>query len=280
MTKTRKGSLGLDFGGSLLRACLLSPNGRVLRRARLVAPRLEAVPAAALALLRRWNAGPLDGLVLGGTGIWTAAAKRRIKKALSAAARRVQVLSDVELAHRAAFDGGPGILIVAGTGSIAFARDDKGRTARAGGWGALLGDEGSAFWIGKEALKDPRLNSRLPSALALAHHPETVRRTADLARRIAALAPENRAANALLDRAAAHLAGLAIELKTELHWRGPVPAAWTGGLFRSRVFRAKFCRALKATGLRLTPVPIGIRPEEAAARIALGRAIDSRSPTR
>ncbi len=280
MTRIRNGGLGLDFGGTSLRACLIAPDGRVLHRARLTAPKLEDIPAATRALLNRWRAGPLDGLVLGGTGIWTAATRQKIKKTLRGAARRVHVLSDVELAHYAAFGGGPGILIVAGTGSVAYARDAKGKTERAGGWGALLGDEGSAFWIGREALKDPQLRGRLPSALVLAHGPGTVRRTARLARRIASMAPKNRAASVLLDRAAAHLAALAAELATKLPWRGPVSVAWTGGLFRSPLFHDKFCRALKATGLRLVPTPIGIRPEEAAAQMALGRAIDPRVPTR
>jgi len=46
----------------------------------------------------------------------------------------------------------PGVVIVAGTGSIAYGRDGAGRAARAGGWGYLLGDEGGGFWIGRAAL--------------------------------------------------------------------------------------------------------------------------------
>ena len=46
----------------------------------------------------------------------------------------------------------PGVVIVAGTGSIAYGRDAAGRAARAGGWGYLLGDEGGGFWIGRAAL--------------------------------------------------------------------------------------------------------------------------------
>jgi N-acetylglucosamine kinase-like BadF-type ATPase len=46
----------------------------------------------------------------------------------------------------------PGIVLIAGTGSICYGRDAAGRAARAGGWGYLLGDEGSGWWIGREAL--------------------------------------------------------------------------------------------------------------------------------
>ena len=49
--------------------------------------------------------------------------------------------------------GGVGIVVVSGTGSIAFGVDPGGRTARSGGWGYLLGDEGSAFWLGHAAVR-------------------------------------------------------------------------------------------------------------------------------
>jgi N-acetylglucosamine kinase-like BadF-type ATPase len=52
----------------------------------------------------------------------------------------------------AGVDDDPGVVIIAGTGSIAYGRDAAGRTARAGGWGYLLGDEGGGFWIGRAAL--------------------------------------------------------------------------------------------------------------------------------
>ena len=49
--------------------------------------------------------------------------------------------------------GEPGLVVIAGTGSIAFGRDSRGRTARAGGWGYLFGDEGGGFWIARQALR-------------------------------------------------------------------------------------------------------------------------------
>ena len=50
----------------------------------------------------------------------------------------------------------PGVLLLAGTGSIVLGRDRRGRWARAGGLGPLLGDEGSAFWLGREWLRAAR----------------------------------------------------------------------------------------------------------------------------
>jgi glucosamine kinase len=61
-------------------------------------------------------------------------------------------LNDVEAAHTGAFAGGPGVLVLAGTGSMAWACDEHGHCLRIGGWGDAFGDEGSGFWIGREAV--------------------------------------------------------------------------------------------------------------------------------
>jgi glucosamine kinase len=64
-----------------------------------------------------------------------------------------RVLNDVDAAHLGAFAGGPGILVLAGTGSMAWARDDAGQSLRTGGWGEVIGDEGSGYWIGRRILE-------------------------------------------------------------------------------------------------------------------------------
>src|SRR5262245_14829527 len=64
----------------------------------------------------------------------------------------IYVAGDHIIAHRAAFGVSPGVLVIAGTGSIAFGRNQAGETARAGGWGPNVSDEGSAFWVGREAV--------------------------------------------------------------------------------------------------------------------------------
>ena len=74
----------------------------------------------------------------------------------------IDVVGDMQIALEAAFDTGPGVIVIAGTGSIAYGRDAQGTTARAGGWGFAIGDEGSAHWIGRAAVSavlrasDPR----------------------------------------------------------------------------------------------------------------------------
>ncbi len=65
---------------------------------------------------------------------------------------RRRILNDVDAAHLGAFAGGPGTLILSGTGSMAWARNSQGKFARVGGWGEVIGDEGSSYSIGRSAL--------------------------------------------------------------------------------------------------------------------------------
>jgi N-acetylglucosamine kinase-like BadF-type ATPase len=65
---------------------------------------------------------------------------------------RVLVVNDALVALVAGVGQGPGIAVLSGTGSIAYGRNSQGVAARAGGWGHLIGDEGSGYWIGRHAL--------------------------------------------------------------------------------------------------------------------------------
>ncbi|HZW79287.1 MAG TPA: BadF/BadG/BcrA/BcrD ATPase family protein [Candidatus Deferrimicrobiaceae bacterium] len=64
----------------------------------------------------------------------------------------IEVVGDMQIALQAALGAEPGIVVIAGTGSIAYGRDPRGKTARAGGWGFAISDEGSAHWIGRMAV--------------------------------------------------------------------------------------------------------------------------------
>jgi glucosamine kinase len=64
----------------------------------------------------------------------------------------VEVVGDMQIALQAAFGAGSGVIVIAGTGSIAYGRNALGRTVRAGGWGFAISDEGSAHWIGRAAV--------------------------------------------------------------------------------------------------------------------------------
>jgi glucosamine kinase len=64
----------------------------------------------------------------------------------------IAVVGDMVIALEAAFGSGPGVVVIAGTGSIAYGRNSKGQVARAGGWGFAISDEGSGHWIGRAAV--------------------------------------------------------------------------------------------------------------------------------
>ena len=67
-------------------------------------------------------------------------------------AGEIEVVGDMAIALQAAFGAGPGVIMIAGTGSIAYGRNAQGTIARAGGWGFAVSDEGSAHWIGRAAV--------------------------------------------------------------------------------------------------------------------------------
>ena len=64
----------------------------------------------------------------------------------------IEVIGDMEIALESAFGGASGVIVIAGTGAIAFGRNNSKQNARAGGWGRLVSDEGSGHWIGGQAI--------------------------------------------------------------------------------------------------------------------------------
>jgi N-acetylglucosamine kinase-like BadF-type ATPase len=81
-----------------------------------------------------------------------AAVVRAIMKRIGYKAR-VLVVNDALVALEAGAPGQPGVVIISGTGSISYGRNARGEAARSGGWGYVLGDEGSGYWIGRAALR-------------------------------------------------------------------------------------------------------------------------------
>jgi glucosamine kinase len=81
-----------------------------------------------------------------------AAVKQMVRRVLPNA--EVRVVGDMVIALEAAFEGQPGVVTIAGTGSIAYGRNAAGETARAGGWGYRISDEGSGQWIGRTAISE------------------------------------------------------------------------------------------------------------------------------
>ena len=80
----------------------------------------------------------------------------------------IEVIGDMEIALESAFGGGAGVIVIAGTGAIAYGRNDRGEALRAGGWGRLISDEGSGHWIGAEAIRAAlRAHDRTENSLLL-----------------------------------------------------------------------------------------------------------------
>lgn len=253
--------LGVDLGATWLRACL-SNGTSALWTERAHATAWRDAPLALRAMLKSHGLRRVDELTLGGTRLGGKEGRAALTKLLRPLAARVTVLPDFEIAHRAAFGAGPGVLLVASTGSIAFARGTDGKSRRAGGLGPLLGDEGSGFWLGKTASRDAvlRRELRLPEPLALAHAHDPVRATAALAPRI--LRARSARARKLREDAADHLAALAAEAVNELVLPRPIPLALHGGLFKNA--------ALKQAVLRRLGRVVLVAPRVTAERAAAG----------
>ncbi|NNF13807.1 MAG: hypothetical protein HKN72_11315 [Gemmatimonadetes bacterium] len=157
--------VGVDGGGTRTRAVVIDAEGRELARAEdegavVTAHRpddaVEAVRRAVGAALEK-SGGRRQAEVLwaGLAGAGTAAPRAAVTRALRGLdlAERLIVGTDVEAAFYSAFAGGPGLLVIVGTGSIVWARNEDGAERRVGGWGRTLGDEGSGYWIGLEGLR-------------------------------------------------------------------------------------------------------------------------------
>jgi N-acetylglucosamine kinase-like BadF-type ATPase len=192
-------------------------------------------------------------------------------------ARTLVVTTDAAIALTGATETGSGIIVVAGTGSIAYGRNAERRAARAGGWGYRFGDEGSAYWIVREALRASlRAEERWGPATSLgraiceatvsANSNEALHRFYgdDWPReRVAALAPlvddaaaqGDAAAIEILNRAAQELALLVGAVRAQLWQPGDaVEVAYIGGVFRSKPLWERFRLLVEMeTGNRCAP---------------------------
>ncbi len=107
-------------------------------------------------IARAIDGGPAPGAIcLGMAGVDRARDAEIIRGILRRIGHRAQVIvvNDALIALEAGVPGMPGTVVIAGTGSIAYGRNAEGRGARAGGWGYVLGDEGSGYWLGRLALR-------------------------------------------------------------------------------------------------------------------------------
>jgi N-acetylglucosamine kinase-like BadF-type ATPase len=155
---------GVDAGGSRCEAVIIDPQGQVLARARGGPAALRPDNAREVAgqigvtlgrALSQVAPTDLIAVVVAAAGAGRMAERQALAAALAEGhiARRVEIKGDGEAALESAFGQGPGMILISGTGSIAYARDASGTVHRTGGLGWQLGDEGSGYAIGRAALQ-------------------------------------------------------------------------------------------------------------------------------
>ncbi len=264
--------LGIDAGGSGTRVVLLErgqvtalPDGPPMNA--LLTPGLTGYLGPVISAAGATAAG------IGLPGVRLAGRAHQIGRVL---ARRagcpVHVTGDADIARWGAFLGAPGIVVVAGTGSVALGWDGE-RFAYAGGHGFLLGDEGSAYWIGREAVRAAlcfdeqaggsellrrtvtrAAGSGLDALISEVNaHPADRGRLAVLAPAVTAIAGYDPEAQRIVRCAAEHLAALAESIRRRL---GPLPVAGAGGVFRAPSIWARFTELTGATR-PLAPPAVG-----------------------
>ena len=269
---------GIDGGGTRTTLVLADDEGRELARrvgpAGLVDPRRPAATAEMLARLVRDaldEAGlsdPPAALCAGLAGVGNEDERQEVEDALAASgvAERVQVSTDGAIALEGALAGGAGVLLIAGTGSVAYGRAEDGRVERCGGWGMVVGDEGSGWAIGRSGLaaalraadgRGPQtrllevflreLELDGPSAIPpWAGRSEKADVAALTTHVVAAAEGGDAVARRVLEHEARELACHAVALARRLEpWTGEVPVVFHGGVLSHPFYADLVCGALE-----------------------------------
>ena len=278
--------LGLDIGGSSSRARLVE-DGRIIAEAEgpganVAALRPGVVESRLRTLLADIAMTPI-ACCAGSAGAEVPAGRERLERILSALLPdcRITVVHDARLVLAAAgFESG--IALISGTGSVAYGRDSGGREVRAGGWGWLVGDDGSAAWLAREAAREVMLRS--DSGEPLGSLGESMlgavkaRGITDLMGRLSALneprkwaalagivfeaASNDAGAASLVERTASALADLVGLVRKQLALDGPLVLAGGQLLNQPRLESAVRKRLGTATRLQEPPVAGAVRLAE------------------
>jgi glucosamine kinase len=267
--------IGLDIGGTKTRGVRFE-NGQTVADESVGSSNVQNVSREEAALhlaelFTRIGGGEVAQVYAGAGGIDTDedAAALAALIAPHVPGAKITVVHDSRLLL-AAGGASTGVAVIAGTGSAAWGKNAQGEEARAGGWGYLLGDEGSGYWLGREAVRHSlrRMNQGLepdglttallrscnvddPNKLiALFHSPETGRRYwAQQARLVVEAADAGHApSQALVEQAGADLAGLAAQALRKLGIQGPVILGSGLGMNVARLQDA-FRRSLAVEGV-------------------------------
>lgn len=156
--------LGVDAGGTHTRAVVAAADGTVLGVGAAGPGNWQAIGASAAgatiraavwAALGQAAAGKeLDGTFFGLAGVRTEEeqAVMRAELARLDLSGALEIGGDLAVAHAGALAGGPGVVVIAGTGSAAWGRNARGQTWQAGGWGWLVDDKGGGYWLALRGL--------------------------------------------------------------------------------------------------------------------------------
>ena len=298
--------LGLDAGGTKTICLLADGDGSVRATARRGGANLQAAGELEVEkVLHEVMEEALEGtdiapavICLGIAGVDRpddARVVRGIMRRIGYKAR-VLVVNDALVALEAGAPGEPGVVIISGTGSIAYGRNDAGDAARSGGWGYVLGDEGSGYWIGRAALRavlreaderGPRTaltpllldHFGVPRAQALIHEvyhanlkPAAFGALATCVQ--GAFEKGDEVAARILDGAARELEGAAVSVARRLELVGTTfPFILAGGIFRAVPWlEQELSRRLPLACAASRAQVLTREPAEGAVRLALQEA--------
>lgn len=157
--------IGVDGGGTKSELVLIDKLGNYIGRAKVGSSNYQAIGGEKLKenlltgfaeLMKATNVSDqkIDHIFLGLAGAGRESDRKEIKALFEDTEfqGKVTVDSDAIVALSGAFGTAPGIIIISGTGAICFGKNDEGKVERSGGWGYLLGDEGSGYYIGRKAI--------------------------------------------------------------------------------------------------------------------------------
>ena len=298
--------LGIDAGGTKTVCQLADENGEVVAEARRGGANLQASGELevekVLHQVMEEAIGDHDvrpaAVCLGIAGVDRpddARAVREIMRRIGYKAR-ILVVNDALVALEAGAPAQPGVVVIAGTGSIAYGRNDRNEAARAGGWGYMLGDEGSGYWIGRAAVRavlreaDRRGPATLLTGLLLNYY--GVSRAQDLIHHVyqgtlrpaaiaslaqcvqGAFSDGDPVALGILRGAADQLESAALSVARRLEIVGSeFPFILSGGIFRAVPWlEEELARRLPLASPRSRTMLLAVEPAVGAVRLALAEA--------
>ncbi len=297
--------LAVDGGGSKTAALLARSDGTIIGRGASGASNHQSVgiPNAerelTLAVDRAFSDADMERTAVAAACLGLSGVDRPEDLALTQAwlertlpGTNAMIANDAHLVLAAGTPDGWGIALICGTGAICFGCDPSGKQARSDGWGHLLGDDGSGYYLGRAALRavmrahDRRGPYTVLTEAVLAHwslnEPErllyrvyhegvTTTEVAALARLVSSAAEEGDAvALEIVQQAGRELANTVRSVAQAIGYDSPIPTALAGGVITKGVLiRQTFLAEIDALGLELEPVQSVDQPVIGALRLAL-----------